>query len=707
MIRSFQGNSTLFYATTFDVHPDDPRYEVWPCIIGAFQDWVISKERKRISKSTNKTQKKTVDIAMASEWSFGMRMSAHSALLMRSKMIGLIEKSIKDGSASNSRRKQKQAKHINELIRKDMVPWTSCAEGVEILKEISLSERFVNGISCTGGHLSRLETLSTGEGPIPEHWAMDYEEDDPENWWRTWRTQVGVTRSDLGIYTVTVQVFYSIDPTLLRTEISAPLRNIPICVRKLLDIEGMTCISGEDPLSVDALYVGGKEDRENYSFEQFYSDLTKPLRALPLVVVSSDESGVFPVNPDEISRKLRGAAIVAALDRANVQLNKCIEKTFFNRNSKNYPFRPPRNSVRIYFPRLNSNEPRDSRRHFIFTTDQIEALGNNAINRLASDVISSVARAFAYSEEAVSSCSDIREIVDKRRRDELAKKYRDAAISAKRNDESAEFESRYKKVMQELDYANQARKEQNAENIKTRHLLEESMQAIREKDGEIDDLSEYAELLEKDLDSARDQNALLKEKNNEIEDENLRLKYEAEALKGKLDKKEATSIDDLLLRTMASIPKTVFESLKLASEFFAERLIVLPQAFESAEKHSSGDADEAWRILRGLALEMYNILFFGENQQQGAIDDEFYAKTGFKVSFRDTKATKNHASYKKKRTVSYQGRDIDISPHVKGKSGNRNETLRVHFASDHTNRKIIIGHCGAHFETAGTKRKSL
>lgn len=167
------------------------------------------------------------------------------------------------------------------------------------------------------------------------------------------------------------------------------------------------------------------------------------------------------------------------------------------------------------------------------------------------------------------------------------------------------------------------------------------------------------------------------------------------------------STDSAFIRAMVSIPKTVSESLKLASEVFVERLVVLPQAFESAEKHVSGDADEAWRILRGLALEMYGILFFGENQQQGAIDEEFYTKTGFKVSFRDTKATKNHASYKRKRMISFQGHDIDISPHVKGKSGNRSETLRVHFAPDHTNRKIIIGHCGAHFETAGTKRKSL
>ena len=51
--------------------------------------------------------------------------------------------------------------------------------------------------------------------------------------------------------------------------------------------------------------------------------------------------------------------------------------------------------------------------------------------------------------------------------------------------------------------------------------------------------------------------------------------------------------------------------------------------------------------------------------------------------------------------------DVDITPHVKW--NNKTQYLRVHFFVEHDEkaetRRIIIGHCGDHLDTYGTKRR--
>ena len=56
--------------------------------------------------------------------------------------------------------------------------------------------------------------------------------------------------------------------------------------------------------------------------------------------------------------------------------------------------------------------------------------------------------------------------------------------------------------------------------------------------------------------------------------------------------------------------------------------------------------------------------------------------TGYDLSLRESKATNDVPAYVRARRRTYEGRIIDITPHVKGRSGKRGETLRVHFAID-------------------------
>jgi hypothetical protein len=54
---------------------------------------------------------------------------------------------------------------------------------------------------------------------------------------------------------------------------------------------------------------------------------------------------------------------------------------------------------------------------------------------------------------------------------------------------------------------------------------------------------------------------------------------------------------------------------------------------------------------------------------------------------------------KRLRTFTYKGNDIVMMSHLRiGVNDGVAETLRIHFAWDSDDRKIIIGHCGQHLD---------
>lgn len=52
----------------------------------------------------------------------------------------------------------------------------------------------------------------------------------------------------------------------------------------------------------------------------------------------------------------------------------------------------------------------------------------------------------------------------------------------------------------------------------------------------------------------------------------------------------------------------------------------------------------------------------------------------------------------------YHGQTVSIAPHIKGHSGNPKDNIRLHYYADAERRLIVIGHCGAHLETADSSK---
>lgn len=185
-----------------------------------------------------------------------------------------------------------------------------------------------------------------------------------------------------------------------------------------------------------------------------------------------------------------------------------------------------------------------------------------------------------------------------------------------------------------------------------------------------------------------------------------RLEGEKRALERKAAQCAAPSDDDGAARVaecLQVIPRDLADLLKLARSIWPDRIVVLPEAMDSAKSYD-GNLAEEWDIVRSTATALYGLLF-EDDDCEGQVADEFQRRTGYELTFSESSATRARADLMKMRERSYGGRTVDISAHIKGRS--QKNTFRLHFYIDRENELIVIGHAGCHMKTAGSHRRGF
>ena len=129
-----------------------------------------------------------------------------------------------------------------------------------------------------------------------------------------------------------------------------------------------------------------------------------------------------------------------------------------------------------------------------------------------------------------------------------------------------------------------------------------------------------------------------------------------------------------------SSPQGILRTLEV---FYPDRVAVLPSAYASAGEYAMTDAQGTWEVALSAAESVWPLAFEGCGEG---------------------KMTKADPRHRAARTVEYQGRELDISPHVKGR-GKRG--VRMHFAVDKASCKVVIGHFGEHMATSGSRRRGF
>jgi hypothetical protein len=516
-------------------------------------------------------------------------------------------------------------------------------------KERVALKGFFGGARWAGPSPSRAQVetrlLADGGGSVPEMWAVRYQHADANIKWRRWITDIGVASVGPREWRMAVELSHGIRPEYIGPEIRAPQPSSPRLITSLLSSERWSARVGSVRIvaSPVPLKVGGAP--------RFANLLKDPRRLVPLVLVSCDRKTAAPsLDAVALSRALAGTGVVY----------KCESPECDDELEHFLPlrFRSPNGTVRIYAPDLDFSEEWTSARHRFFSSREIEDQGRD-------EIIGRIVRALTRSDawrglrSSVASIDDIDTRIRERRLTELRSK------SAQSANEQKEFLALYE--------------EENARLAAENENLKDSLKA---------------------------KEASLKE----AEDSIARLQYELELARELLEgtRNDAIGTQEALqaVLDMPEWPDNASAVAEFAIKISAGRLVLTEDGrrslAESGFANGNGDLSVLWRCLRGMATHLHDLVATELPPQQ--IADTFRSRTGFELTWTESKQTKRDKRLMGMRRMLYGGREIDITPHIKyGSSPPR--LLRVHFWVDRQRKQVVIGHCGDHLDTYGTRRR--
>ena len=483
---------------------------------------------------------------------------------------------------------------------------------------------------------------------IPEMWAVRYEHTDTAFRSRLWTTNIAVTQVNKREWRLAIQLSHRLRPGYVGKEPAAPEPSSPRLITGLLESKNwFACVGSVRLVSKSQMLSVGKAN-------QFVQLLTDPQRLVPVVLVSCDrKSGVPTLDASLLSRALAGTAVVYFCESSECDL----ELTHFLPMS----FRSPNGMVRIYAPGVDFAQEWTSAKHRFFMGTDIEKQGDD-------EIIGQIVRALTRSDgwrgvqASVTSIDDI----DARARERRLAELRNLSTSSAKDQQEL------------LDLYISENEALTVEIRKRRQELE--AEATKRREAE---------------DGLARRNYDLKQAGVSVEEAKAEALGAKEALRAVCD--------------LSEWPNNVKGVAELAVKLGGGRLVLTDAARRSLDKSAFARCAEAspviWQCLRAMANDLHDLV--SQNLQAQQIADEFRKRSKFELTWTEGKQTNKDGKFAKLRKISHGGRNVDITPHVKW--DNKTQYLRVHFFVEHDEkaetRRIIIGHCGDHLDTYGTRRR--
>lgn len=376
--------------------------------------------------------------------------------------------------------------------------------------------------------------------------------------------------------------------------------------------------------------------------DEFTQTLCDPGRTCPMILLMP-HYGELSLDASKLARSLVGSATVyvARADAYPVMKN-LLPDTYFCYAGY----------VRVYNPKVDLDSDSDARRHRYFKREYIKEHGADTVHNI---IIESLARRERFSSNpGIASIDDIH---TKERELRLAKLRSEGA-------ESREMVTLYEDEVQSLESEISRLKEEiESESLRIETELEESSQQLAEERYRIRQLTE-----------------------------------ETESLRAK--QREQQYIAEFL-NTFDKLPNSALDVVKCMKQLFPEKLVFTERACKSAEDVPSTMVGEVWRALWALASKLHPLYF--SNITTIDIEKEFTQRTGIEFAVTEGEKTKDDARLMAFREDTFNGREINISPHLK--LGNaKKKAYRIHFAVDRDTQRIIVGYIGAHLQTYSTRK---
>jgi hypothetical protein len=179
--------------------------------------------------------------------------------------------------------------------------------------------------------------------------------------------------------------------------------------------------------------------------------------------------------------------------------------------------------------------------------------------------------------------------------------------------------------------------------------------------------------------------------------ENESLKYSLSAVQSKSANEVPSDVlsEDVASAFRASLcgQTSLEQALLIIGALYRDRVVILDTAYSSAKDSDRGGFQhrvKALGMLRALADDYWSDLVAGKGDQQAR---SRFGKNGFAAKEAETLS----AEGRKRRTFRYQEQDVVMEKHLKhGVKDSYAETLRIHFEWLPKDKIIVIGHCGKH-----------
>lgn len=443
----------------------------------------------------------------------------------------------------------------------------------------------------------------------------------------------------------------------------SPLPSVPRVVRDILADGGLDVRIGTSRVSAEEIYLDADTLRGD-----FMPSLTDRARCLPIVLMTTDEDGKTPVwDATELASKLVGMATVYVIDMRDGSLVQAFRDLLPDRTPAGR-YRIGRSAVMVYRPGIDLSTEESLSACTLFTRHRIERYAARGRDGFINVLMRGLGRGIDARPGDVAGIGD---------------------------------------VLWLRSHAESERQRERIERLRSR------AKAAAEPVADIDGLRAEIARLRSDAEAweeiATDQDRCYSDataKVDELTRTVQRLESEKRALERKAAQCAAPSEDDGAARVaecLQAIPRDLADLLKLARSIWPDRIVVLPEAMDSAKSYD-GNLAEEWEIVRGAATALYGLLF-EDDGCEGQVADEFQRRTGYELTFSESSATRARVDLMKMRERSYGGCTVDISAHIKGRS--QKNSFRLHFYIDRENELIVIGHAGCHMKTAGSHRRGF
>lgn len=543
----------------------------------------------------------------------------------------------------------------------------------------SYPEEYSGGVTSLDYTALCTRAFYSGEKNIPDAWVLEYDEPDSATAFRHWHTCIGFKSMQDGACEVNIKVSYYTLSNYVGRPLPEPRPNIPRFVRDLFSLDGCHSFIGETAVNTKLSLL------DPMTFEQSFAlPLCDKQRGLPFVVITSDHCGHFPVSDMEgLVRNLMGIANVYAVNLSNDRMRTCLFD-LFGYEGIAFQYKCPSESLTIYRAGIELNNEKCLSSRMVINKSKLANYGSSLL-----DVLNrSLGRSYLKGTAEFLDTSDIEWHKSRAELSQLKSRLEQLRNESRRHAEEA------------------AKRETELASSVSRESIDELLQLLKAERESVAEWQSLAELYSTSNDELQRRINALESNDDraELEDKVSNLQFRCEQAEGRADqlsgenaalKKEEAAIDSLVV-----FPRSLEEQLVLVSKLWATRIVVLPEAFDSAKRYTNGDADEQWRVLASAATALWKLKF--QEECMTDICSAFTNQTGIEMTLTETKATKANQDCVRLRQRSYKGRTIDITPHLKGKGKSKMDPFRLHFYFDEESQKIVIGHCGCHLLTAGT-----